>query len=150
MGWLDSYKNKFDEEAAKKEKEDKERQEMWARHRKDAEAKLNEFIDYSLKDLVGRKTKDGKTLKLGKEEGHSAIVVLWADDEKLLSINYYYQEGQEYDGDGMSWGSGNYYIVKNMYLYRPHTSKYGYKQEKGRSSGLDEEELAHYLLTILE
>jgi hypothetical protein len=150
MGWLDSYKNKFDAEEAEKEKESKVKSAMWKRYREDADKALATLVKNSLQELVGKKTKDGKVLRIEADNGYCAGVIVYAGDEKLLSISYYYQEGQDYDGDGMSWGNGSYSLIKNMYLYRPSKSRYGSSYDKGRSAGLDEEELAYYLLTILE
>ncbi len=148
MGWLDSYKQKLDDEASKKEAEEKETQKMWERYRKDAQQHLDTFIEYYLKDLVGRKTKDGKTLRIGPGESYYPNIAVYADDEKLASICFYYREGENTDGDGMSWGNGSYSLIKNVITHREYKGRY-YNNGKDSSSNLDTEELAHYFVTLL-
>lgn len=147
MSWLNSYKKKFDDEKAEKERKMKESQDAWNHRHQQASNDLNDFVKYHLQDLVGKKTKDGKILRLEIKENYAR---LYADNEEFVCLHYYYREEEDTDGDGMSWGNGKYYLVKDMQLCRPHKSRGGYDWDGKRSRLFNEEELAHYLLIFLE
>jgi len=148
MSWLDAHKQKFAAEAAEKAaREQKERDECKARH-DSAYAQLKQFIDLTIKDLVGKKTKDDKTLRLELDnERHCAT--MFAGDEKFLYMHFWYKEHERYDNDGCSWGDGTYYLSREVHYILPHKDRHGYEQKEGKWGTLYDEDLAHYLLAFI-
>ena len=148
MSWLSEKKKQFDAEEAKKlAAEQKEREELNARH-DSAYAELKRFVKNNLADLEGKETKDGKELRIEFDnDGHSAT--MYAGDEKVLYLHFWYNENEKYDGDGCSWGDGTYYLKKEVTYYRPHKDRNGYER-KGDWKDLYEDDLAHYLLTFVK
>jgi hypothetical protein len=148
MTWLSEHKKRFDaEEADKAEKERKAIEEEVSRQCS-AYRELVRFVETALHDLVGKKTKDGKTLRLELKDRSCATV--YAGDEKFLYLHFWYKEGEKYDRDGCSWGDGTYSLCRQVTYCRPHKSRHGYDEAADKWGSLYDEDLAYYLLTFLE
>lgn len=149
MTWLSEYQQKFAQEDAQKvEKKEQEADEGRGRHNC-AASELTRFVESALKDLVGRKTRDGEILRLELDKDR-ASATMYGGDEKFLYISFWYKENEKYDGDGCSYGDGTYFLKKDVHYCRPHKSRRGYDEPKDKWGSLYEEDLAYYLLKFLE
>lgn len=149
MSWLSEHQKKFDAEAAKKAEKQKEEVEASNSRRKSAYSQLKSFVETTLRDLVGKKTKDGKKLRL-ELDNERYCAKMYAGDEEFLYLSFWYKENEKYDSDGCSWGDGTYYLSKQVTYHRPHKSRNGYDEQAGKWGSLYDEDLAHYLLTFIK
>ncbi len=150
MSWLNQYKKKFADEDAKKNMEENEKAKDALRRDERAKEELNRFVNSTLTELEGKKTKDGKALKIKRDLDN--YVKLMADDEELLALYFHYTEDSKCDdGEGYPHYLGTYTLEKKVYFSRPFTSRYGYKHgPKYHTNLYDGEEMAVYLLEILK
>jgi len=147
MSWLDGYKQKFDNEIAEKERKIRESDETYQRRHLSACQQLQDFVKVYLQDLVGKKTKDGKILRLEIKENHAS---LYEDDQPFVALHYQEEERSVYlNGNSYTCGNGQYKLVKNMHLCKPHKNRGGSDENGKITKRLCEETLAHYLLTFL-
>ena len=149
MSWLSEQKKKFDaEEAEKAAHEKKERDASQARH-EGAYSELKHYVKNTLADLEGKKTRDGKKLRL-EFDNERNCVKMYAGDEEFLYLSFWYKENEKYDSDGCLWGDGTYYLKQDVRYNRPHKARHGYDYEKDKWGSLYDEDLAHYLLTFIK
>lgn len=150
MSWLTEKKKQFDAEETKRlAKEQKDREECAARH-ESAYAELKRFVKNTLADLEGKKTKDGKELRIEFDNERHCVTMYAGENEKFLYLHFWYKENERYDSDGCSWGDGTHYLKQEVAYYRAHKDRHGYEQSPDKWKDLYEDDLAHYLLTFLK
>jgi hypothetical protein len=145
MGWLEDFAEKFaKEEAEKKAKEDK-KEEFFKSWHETVDKERKSFMQNKLGSLVGRKTKDGRIISMNED-------TLLADGQPLLGVRFWLGEHEEHDSDGCRWGNGDYYVNKHVIYYIKHKNKSGYDRggPEDKLHFLYEEDIAHYLLQLLQ
>ena len=149
MSQLQTHKAKFDAEDAaieqKKKQDEDANNARWASAKKE----LQEYVQKTIGDLVGCKTKEGEELSIEWSDKYNEVTLL-ADDKKFLQLYFSVGEHEECDSDGCKWGNGEYYTRRQVIYCRKHKSRGGY--DKGGDSmlhSLYDEDLAHYLLLFV-
>lgn len=152
MSWLKNYKAKFDEEeAVKKAAEKKEKEKIDSLHAS-AVSQLKSFVKNDLKEIIGKKTKDGKKISVKWNAKYDNQVQLLAGREPFLELYFSVGEHTENDSEGCKWGNGEYYIEKAVKLCRRFECKSRY-EKGGPDSRLETmyyENVAEYLLKFID
>jgi hypothetical protein len=149
MSWLKQQKKKFDERDAEIEEERKKEKTNSIARQVAAISELKSFVNNNLKELVGKKTKDGNKISIKWDEN---LVTLMAGKEPLMELYFTSREEEDTDRDGYSCGNGKYYTSKQVKYHREWPCK-GYAMCKGGSySGMEsfnEDRVAEYLLKFI-
>lgn len=149
MTWLSEHKKKFDQEEVERLAKERKEEEDQQIRRDSASRELVRFVETVLHDLVGKKTKDGKLIRLELDKDRNNAIV-YAGNEKFLDLYFWYTQNEKYDNDGCSWGDGIYYLNRQVIYYRPHNIRGGYNADAGKYGSLYDVDLAHYLLIFID
>lgn len=134
MSWLAEQKAKVELEKSEKHKKDAAEQAAYESRKQSSIERAKQEYKNKFADLEGKtcwQEVDNKKKKLGKfrAEIKEHCITLFAGDVKMASIDYWFRESVQYDSDGGSYGTGDYYETSYMWLYLPYTKKDGTKVE---------------------
>lgn len=152
MSWLNEHKVRLDEQDAKVAENARLERELIDSWNESAIAELKSFVDRNLAEIKGKKTEDGKKIRIEWDKKYKNQVNVMADDEPFMKLYFHMDEHMDCDGDGCKWGNGQYYINKKVKYCREYMSRDGYKKG-GRESGMEwfyEDSIAEYLLKFIK